>query len=272
MDNVIDLNRLWLILKKNALLMVILGVVFGAIGFGISKFVIQPKYSSSVSLLVNRKQDDKNPGAQYADQQADVQLINTYKDIITKRLTMDAVVNDLTKPHKEKISKGKYEVVPAKYSPNEISVETLPKMIAVETQQNSQVFSVNVKSTSPTMSRDIANTIAKVFKQKVAQVMSISNVSIIDKATVNEAPVSPNVKLFTLGGVVLGLLIGFVWGFVRELTDRTVKDITFITDELGLTNLGVVNYIGKMKSVRDALGSQDDTYKNRTNTANSRRI
>lgn len=272
MDNVIDLNRLWLILRKNALLMVILGIVFGALGYGVSKFIIQPKYSSSVSLLVNRKQDNKNAGAQYADQQADVQLINTYKDIITKRLTIDAVVSDLTKPHKEKIGKGKYEVVPAQYSPKEISAQTLPKMISVETQQNSQVFSVNVKSTSPVMSRDIANAIAKVFKQKITQVMSISNVSIIDKAIINSDPVSPNVKLITLVGMVFGLLLGFVWGFIREISDRTVKDVTFVTDELGLTNLGIVSYIGKMKSVHEVLGSQHNEGPTRSGTISGRRI
>ncbi|KRN31277.1 YveK family protein [Weissella halotolerans] len=271
MDNVIDLNRLWLILKKNALLMIILGIVFGAIGFGISKFVIQPKYSSSVSLLVNRKQDDKNPGAQYADQQADVQLINTYKDIITQRVTLNAVVDKLTKPHREKVGKKDYKLVPAKYSPEEISNDNLASMITVATQQNSQVFSVSVKTANPEMSRDIANTIADVFKEKIVEIMSISNVSVISKAVADPTPVSPNIPLITLVGVLLGVLSGYGWGFIREVSDRTVKEFTFITDELGLTNLGIVNYIHKMKPVHEVLGNVNQNL-NSEDTRSGRRI
>ena len=207
-------------------------------------------------------------------QQADIQIINTYKDIITRPVVLQAVADDLTSPQRvmvkkakpavygtrynattgtreryvtEKAQPAKYKLEPAKYS--NISEEDLTKMVSVSTQQNSQVFTVNVKDTSPVRARDIANEIAKVFEKKIAKIMSISNVSVVSKATANPTPVSPKLNLAALVGLLFGILVAFAWGMVRELTDQTVKEIDFITDALGLVDLGAVNYVHRMKDM-----------------------
>ena len=240
------------------------------------KFVIHPQYSSSAALLVNRKQDGDQAGVQYADQQADVQIINTYKDIITRPIILNMVVNNLTKPHKEQIQAAapaqpsKYKLVAAKYDDTDLTADSVAKMISISNQTNSQVFSVNVKSGDAKMSKDIANTIAEVFKDKVASIMSVSNVSIVSKAMTNSKPVAPNIKLITLAGFLLGVFAGFAWGIIKELTDRTVKDLEFLTDELKLTNLGVIEYIGKIRDVKDVVSANEK--KNTSNETRTSRI
>ena len=86
--------------------------------------------------------------------------------------------------------------------------------------------------------RDIANEIAKVFKAKIATIMSVSNVSVVSKATADPTPVLTSAKIISFIGLILGIAVAFLWGLVRELTDQTVKDVDFITDDLGLVNLG----------------------------------
>lgn len=274
MDNIIDIKRLWLILRKNMLLMIVWGIVFAGTAFGISRFVIQPEYSSSVALLVNRKQDENTAG-QLQNQQADVQMINTYKDIITRPVILETVVKNLTTTNKQLVAKAQpatyktladgseivdkqaqpaeYKVVDAKYDKSEINTSDLSQNISISNQQNSQIFTVNVTLKNSKLARDAANEIAKVFKQKVSSIMSVSNVSVVSKAVNNTNPVSPNVELITLAGLVVGVLIGFVWGLIKELTDRTVKDVSYLTDELKLTNLGQVNFIGKIKSLDEVV-------------------
>lgn len=291
MDNVIDLGRLWLIVRRNWTFMLALGVIVGGVAFGVSKFVIHPQYSSSAALLVNRKQDGSQQ-LQLGDQQADVQIINTYKDIITRPIILNEVVKDLTKPHKEQVQPAvpaqytinslgekvetspaqpaKYKIVAAKYDDTDLTTKSLPKMISISNQTNSQVFSVNVKSRDAKMSRDIANSISEVFKDKVTSIMSVSNVSVVSKATTNSTPVSPNVKMISLAGFVLGLFAGFVWGFIKEATDRTVKDLEFLTDELQLTNLGVIGYIGKIRDVKDVVAASEK--KNAINETRTSRL
>ena len=211
-------------------------------------------------------------------QQADIQIINTYKDIITRPVILRTVADGLTSPRRVLVKKAKkavygtrynattglreryvvneaepakYKLSPAKYS--NITEEDLDKMVSVSNAQNSQVFTVNVRDTSPIRARDVANEIARVFKKKIASIMSVSNVSIVSKATADSEPVSPRLKLISLIGLILGISIAFIWGLIRELTDRTVKDIDFITDDLGLVNLGFVNYVQKMNDMDQAI-------------------
>lgn len=291
MDSIIDIKRLWLILRKNIVLIIIWGIIVAGAAFGISKFVIQPKYNSSVALLVNRKQDE-NTSAQFQDQQADVQMINTYKDIITREVILNTVVKNLT-TNKQLIEDAQpatyktladgtriidkpakpatYKTVDPRYTESEITTEELSKNISISNQTNSQIFTVEVTSNNSQLARDAANEIAKVFKQKVSSIMSVSNVSIVSKALDNKNPVAPNVKLITLAGLVFGMLIGFAWGLIKELTDRTIKEISYLTDELELTNLGQVNFIGKMKDL-DKIGDNTSRNAELSQSRSNRRI
>ncbi|MCM6768745.1 YveK family protein [Weissella paramesenteroides] len=165
MDNIIDIKRLWLILRKNMILMIIWGMILAGFAFSVSKFIIQPQYSSSVALLVNRKQDE-NTGAQFQNQQADVQIINTYKDIITRPVILNTVTKNLTTKQKQLVKKAKpatyktladgtqivdqqaqpaeYKIIDAKYKKSDIDAKRLAGNISINNEQNSQIFTVNV--------------------------------------------------------------------------------------------------------------------------------
>ena len=277
MNKQIDLSQLWNVFKRSFVAMIILGILGMAAAYFGAKTFISPKYESDTSLLVNRKQDN-DPNMQLNAQQADIQIINTYKDIITRPVVLQAVASELTRPQRVLIKKAtkavygtrynattgvreeyvtqkaqpaQYKLKPAQYS--NLSSTDLAKVVTVSTQQNSQVFTVNVKDTDPVRARDIANEVAKVFEKKIAKIMSISNVSVVSRATADPIPVLPRLNLMALIGLVLGVLVAFVWGLIRELTDQTIKDIDFITDDLGLVNLGIVNYVQHMRDMSEAI-------------------
>ena len=73
--------------------------------------------------------------------------------------------------------------------------------------------------------------------------MQVDNVTIVSNAKVNTNPVSPNKKIFALVGLVLGIFIGIVIVFIKDFTDKTVKGSNFLTDELGLTNIGSIYHL-----------------------------
>lgn len=277
MNKQIDLSQLWNVFKRSFVAMIILGILGMAVAYFGAKTLIAPKYESDTSLLVNRKQEN-DPNMQLNAQNADIQIINTYKDIITRPVVLETVADDLTSPQRvltkkakkavygtrynattgvreqyvtEKAQPAQYKLKPAKYS--NISSDDLAKMVSVSTQQNSQVFTVNVRDTDPVRARDVANEVAKVFESKIAKMMSISNVSVVSKATASSTPVSPRLKMMALAGLFLGILIAFIWGLIRELTDQTIKDLDFITADLGLVNLGVVNYVQRMRDMDQAI-------------------
>lgn len=224
MEQAISLESLFRILRKNLRLIVISTVVGTILAAIITFFIMTPKYSASVDILVNRKQDNAVTN-QLSDQQADVQMINTYKDIITKAVTLDPVRKEV----KEQLG----------YS---VTADKLRDMISVTNEQNSQVFSVSVKDTDAARSATIANIIAKTFKKKVAKILEVNNVSIIAKATKPKEAVSPRKKLNIAIGLVVGLFFGGGLALLSELTDHNVKDMEYLTDELGLTKLGMVGH------------------------------
>lgn len=221
---ILDIGYVLLILKKN-IISIFVWVIFGLIvSMGIVFLFIEPKYSSNVDILVNQKAN--NAQVQYAAQQADLQAINTYKDVLTKPIILSPVLKEVRRT-------DNYQG----------SLSTLEKSIKVSNQTNSQVVTVTVTDKNAYVAADIANTIGKVFTKKVKKMMQVDNVTIVSKAKVNNKPVSPNKKLYSLLGLFVGLVVGIAISFVREFTDKTVKDSGFLTDELGLTNIGSVYHL-----------------------------
>lgn len=265
MDNVLELSQIWAIIRKHLALIISLGILLAVVAFGVAQFGLTPKYAAQAQLLVNRKADANNQGATTMDQQADVNMINTYKDIITSPVILTDAQQAISNPDGKTIKpavKAKYKKVDGKKvlvqagtpavveptaKPYDVSVGEMQSDITITNQQNSQVFAINVTTTDPDKAVAIANGVANIFKEKISQIMSINNVTIVSEATPNPNRVSPNVKLIAAAGLVLGLFIGLAIAFLRELTDKTVKDLSYLTEELGMTNLGVVNYVIDLK-------------------------
>ena len=222
--NNLNFSKLMMALQKNIISIIIWSVVGICASIGLLVGFIEPKYSSTVDILVNQKAS--NEQVQYTTQQAALQAINTYKDIITKPIILTEVLSEVRKTDN--------------YQGN---INTLMDSIRITNQTNSQVVSVTVTDKNAYVATDIANTIGKVFAKKVKKMMQIDNVTIVSKAKVNTKPVSPNKKLCILAGFAIGLFVGVMIAFIKEITDKTIKDSRFLTDELGLTNIGSVYHL-----------------------------
>lgn len=232
LNNTIDMSRLMAILRKHFKMLIVWTLLAGVLGFVVAQFVVVPKYTATTEILVNQKHTNDNNGQAYNNQQADIQMINTYKDLITNQVVLNKVSRQLNSATTAREYGRSYSV----------SVDKLQKMISIKTQQNSQVFSVAIKSDDPNLSAATANTISQVFKTQIKKIMSVNNVTIVSRATAPDNPSFPNVKLFTLAGAVLGLLLSAIYLIIKDLMDTTIKDDDFMTKELGLTNLGHINH------------------------------
>jgi len=280
MDNVLELSQLWQIIKKYFWGLIFMAIIGAGVGYGVAKFVISPTYSSSTSMLVNRSaEDNSTTNANLSDQQADVQLISTYKNLITSSNVLGTVSDKLAHPSRIVVKKAKdavYQTLPdgtnvlvtpaqeevSKQSNKKgykLSVDDLKDMVSISSQNNSQVFSIDVKSNNPQLSANIANEVADVFKDKIGNFMKINNVSIIDKATANTKPVSPNIKLFTFAGFVIFVGLSFLFVLIKELTDTTIKSSDEVIELLGITNLGTISYIKPIKNFSMNVKELSDT-------------
>lgn len=231
-SNTIDLSRLMAIFRKHFKMLIAWTLLIGVLGFVVAQFVVVPKYTATTEILVNQKHSGDNNGQAYNNQQADIQMINTYKDIITNQVILNKVSHDLDSNKTARQYGRAYNM----------STSELQQSIKISNQQNSQVFSVAVKTDDPQKSAATANTIAQVFKEQIKKIMSVNNVTIVSQAGVPDAPSFPNVKLFALAGAIIGLLGSAIYLIIKELMDTTVKEDDFMTKELQLTNLGHINH------------------------------
>ena len=91
----IDLNELINVIKKRWIEVILWTILGSLISLAVSILIISPKYSSSIYILLNKKND--NTAVQYNVQQADLQVINTYKDILTKPVVLTPVLQEIKK-------------------------------------------------------------------------------------------------------------------------------------------------------------------------------
>lgn len=224
-DEVISLGQVLSILRKHLIMLITMTCIGGVFAAAVTYLIMQPKYESTAMILVNREQTTQ--AGQYNDLQTDLQMINTYKDILTKDVVMKTVHTNLTK---QGVVVG--------------SDSQLANEVSVTNSQNSQVMSVTAKADDPYTARSIANETVKVFREKITSIMTnAKNVSIISRGTLNKKAVSPRKSINILIGLFSGLTIGILFAFLRDLTDRTIKNTEFITDMLDLPLLGTITDI-----------------------------
>ncbi|WP_086315653.1 hypothetical protein A5821_003156 [Enterococcus sp. 7F3_DIV0205] len=220
MEETISLQELIGVLKKRVgLIIVSMFLGLGVAGM-LTYFVITPKYSSQAQLIVRLPQ---NETTNVNDINGNLQMINTYKDLIKSDTVMTEVQQRMKTEHE-----------------NDLSVEALGESISVNQSPNSQMFSIVSKVTDPIVAQNIANQTALVFQEQAKDMVNVDKITIISAATANVNPVSPNNKINLIIGLALGVMFGVVLAFILELFDKTIKDDGFVEDELGFTILGVV--------------------------------
>ncbi|MDK1717129.1 YveK family protein [Dellaglioa algida] len=236
MEETINIEQIFNILKKHLKLIGGLIIAGALVAFFITTFFMTPKYDATVQILVNRTEPTNNAGAAYNTQQADVQMINTYKDIIQNKIVLDPVRKEIAKKD------------------NFIGTsDDLKGQISISNEENSQVFSVTVQDTNAYRAADIANSVADNFKNKIKKMMKVNNVTIVADAIAKPDAVSPNKKMNILVGLLIGAILGIAVAVAIEIFDKTVKGVDFLTD-LGFSNLGMINHIDETKKSQGLFG------------------
>ena len=91
MQEPIDMYKALKVLSKRRSLVAWSTIVCTAAALFITAFILPVRYSSSVDILVNRKTENSQANLLQSQMQVDLQMINTYKDIIMSRTTLESV-------------------------------------------------------------------------------------------------------------------------------------------------------------------------------------
>jgi capsular polysaccharide biosynthesis protein len=224
MDNQFNLlkiakTRIWVILLT---ILVITGL-----SATYSLYILKPVYEASTRLIVSStKLDDLKP-LDISQLNANIQLIETYKQVINSSKILAAVA----KSHSEL----------------NVNTEQLFNSIKLSSVSKTQVMIVTARNESFNKAVQIANAVTDEFLKQIPSIMKVDNVTLLDRAEAlsKPNPVSPDPVLPILLGFILSLLAAA--GIISFLEN---SDDTFKTDEdiqtlLGVPHLGTINTMAK---------------------------
>ena len=205
----LDLRQILKILwnKKGSILIIVL--LFAILGGVYSYKFITPKYESSTTLVLAKTEEIvsntiNGSAITQTDLNLNQNLVSTYSELIKSKTVLRKVLNNL-------------EI----YDLNE---EELKKNISVNSVKDTELIEITVSSTDSRQAADIANEIAHVFSEQVAEIYNINNIHVVDNAEQEKEPYNINhlkdIFIFTF----VGIIISMAYILIENLLDTTIKD------------------------------------------------
>ncbi len=202
----IDLKEIVFVLLRKFWIIFMAGIGVALMAFLVSKFVLQPTYSSTTKVYVLNKQESSST-ITYADLQSGTQLTKDYMTLVTSRTVIEQVIATLNL---------------------DLKYKDLVEMVTVENPADTRLLNITVEYKDPFMAKQIADAIRDASSVHIQQVMDIEQVNKAEDANIPEEPSSPNTLRNTiLGGLVGGFISVFVILLIFMLDDtmKTPDDI-----------------------------------------------
>ena len=215
-EDEIDLLELLDVLRRK-FLVILLALVLGAgVMASYTIFLVTPMYESTSMLYILTSSTSITS---LADIQLGTQLTNDYAILVKSRTVVEPVIENLGL---------------------NMSYETAKNMISIENQSNTRIIYITVKSDVPQTAMNMANELAAVTAEKMAEVMKTDEPSIVDHAVLPTKPVSPSLKKNIAIGALFGAVLACAVIIIQHLLDDTIKTSEDVDKYLQLTTLGVI--------------------------------
>ncbi len=217
-----SLSDIFAILLKH-LLIIVLCVALGTAGtFVVTKFIINEKYTASVSMYVAPKNDSVDMYTSLNELNYAQKVVNTYIEILKTNNFMNSV---------------------AKANNLDYTAKELNEMVVITPVNETEIFKIQVTTYDPKQSLLIANTIARLAPQKILEIKDADAVRVVDPATLPSQPSSPDLLKNTAIGFALGFMSGIMIAFVLNMLDKRVKDEDDLFKHYDVPILGVIPMI-----------------------------
>lgn len=227
----LDLKELISMFWSKKVYIALIILIFGVIGFIYTFVFVTPKYQSSTTLVLAKRDKTDNTTTDtitQTDITLNQKLVSTYSEIVRNKTVLRQVMSNL------KISG--------------LEENALRKNVTVSSVKDTELIKITVANENPNYAAQIANEIATVFTEKVGEIYNINNVYVLDSAEVDENPYNINHMKDIIIFLMIGVVVSFVYVILSNLLDTTVKsaeDIEKSTGLLILAQMPVYEFEGK---------------------------
>ena len=241
----IDLLRLLGALWRKAWAIALAAVIFGGSFLLGTALFIKPLYKAEALMYVNSSNITVG-GTKVSISQSELTaaqtLVDTYIVILNTRTTLEDVIEQSGVPYT-------YEELMEK------------KMIQAAAVNSTEVFSIEVTSTSPKEAELLANTIARVLPEKIASIVEGSSARIVDYAVIPSEKDSPSLLKNTAIGAILGFILACGVIVTMELMDEQIHDSDYLIQTYDIPVLAVIPDLLSSKSNNDYYQSAEQRAK-----------
>lgn len=216
----IDLKALVNIFRKRWAWIVTSTIAGFLILLMVSLFMLPRKYTSSVSLYVNNLTSVSLTGdVNINDINASQKLVDTYIVILQDDDVLKQVTDQLSTP---------------------MTVSELSRALSMKSVNQTEVLQISAETVDPELSAEICNTLAEVAPSVLQRVVKAGSVEVIGSAKAPQNASSPNVKLNSLLGALIGLALSIGASIMIYLLDNTVKGEEDLKARLDIPVLGEI--------------------------------
>lgn len=209
----LDLFQVVNILWQKALIIILAATIFGAASFAGTFFFISPKYKATTSMYVNNSSFSFGATSfsiTSSELSASNTLVSTYIYILESRTTLEEVISEAGLSY---------------------TYEDLEKMIDARAVSDTAAFDVTVESENPVEAELVANTIAKILPDRIAEIVDGSSVRIVDYAIIPAHRSSPSyIKNTLIGALIGGILCSAVVLAMFVTSEKRNDDIRSVDD------------------------------------------
>ena len=221
--NEIDLTELLGALLKRIKFIILITLVLGALAFGYAKFVLPLKYTSSISMYVKNTDSKATEQVAIGDINASKSLVSTYIVILQN----DAVIDQIGEKIIEEYGADELEdYLTINYDKDDkpyVVTSSLRNCISMSAEQDTEVMLITVTTKSAALSVSICNAMEEIGPKEIKRVTQAGSVETIGAAKFPTGPSGPNVRRYTLIGLILGFIISAAIVIIGKLLDTTIR-------------------------------------------------
>ena len=212
----IDLVELFFVLLGHWIPICAVTLALGAAAYIYSAFYIVPQYASTSRLYVLSKSTSITS---ITDIQVGASLTTDYVEVVGGRPVLDKVIENLGM---------------------EIDYPTLLAKVAVTNPTNTRLLDITVTDADPAVAKVIADEIAEVSSNYIAQKMDQDAPTVIQRGYTDEGPVSPNIFKNTAIGAFAGMFLSAGAVVFFYFINDTVRGPEEAEQRAGLRVLGTL--------------------------------
>lgn len=243
-EDTIDLLELAKAIWKNILIIALVAVLLGSAVFGVSAFVLEPIYQATASMYVNNSSfslGQTSFSISTSELSASNSLVSVYIYILESRTTMEDVIKEAN----------------LSYTPTELG-----EMVEAQGVSNTGAFEITVTSTDPAEAELIANTIAKLLPDRIAEIVDGSSVRIVDYAIIPAHRAGPSLVKNTAIGILAGGFLAAAVVVANFLLNDKSKEMIQCADDLKemYPDIQILSMIPDMRQSDKKNGYYSDYY------------